>query len=89
MRITSSIYGMTEKQFTSVTGQTNEICQSVLENITEISIPSSELNVTGRNKSLTKTFNTANYLTDGVQLAEGEQDTVKVTVEIVATTEEE
>ena len=63
--------------------------RSVLENITEISIPSSELNVTGRNKSLTKTFNTANYLTDGVQLAEGEQDTVKVTVEIVATTEEE
>ena len=36
MRITSSIYGMTEKQFTSVTGQPNEICQSVLENIIRI-----------------------------------------------------
>ena len=39
MRITSSIYGMTEKQFTSVTGQPNEICQSVLENIIRNYIP--------------------------------------------------
>ena len=37
--------------------------------------------------SPTKTFNIANYLPDGVQLAEGELDTVKVTVEIVPTDE--
>ena len=62
--------------------------KSVLENVTEVSIPSSELNVTGRNKSLAKTFIIANYLPDGVQLAEGELDTVRVTVEIVPTEEE-
>ena len=62
--------------------------RTALEKVTEISIPSSELNVTGRTKSLTKTFNIANYLPDGVQLAEGELDTVKVTLEIVATEEE-
>ena len=62
--------------------------KAALEKVTEISIPSAELNVTGRTKSLTKTFNIANYLPDGVQLAEGELDTVKVTVEIVATEEE-
>ena len=61
--------------------------RAALENLTEISIPSAELNVTGRTKSLTKTFNIANYLPDGVQLAEGELDTVKVTVEIVPTEE--
>ena len=37
---------------------------------------------------MTKTFIIANYLPDGVQLAEGELDTVKVTVEIVAIGEE-
>ena len=62
--------------------------RAALEKVTEVSIPSSELNVTGRNKSLAKTFIIANYLPDGVQLAEGELDTVKVTVEIVATEEE-
>ena len=62
--------------------------RAALEKVTEISIPSAELNVTGRTKSLTKTFNIANYLPDGVQLAEGELDTVKVTLEIVATEEE-
>ena len=62
--------------------------KSVLENVTEVSIPSSELNVPGRNKSLAKTFIIANYLPDGVQLAEGELDTVRVTVEIVPTEEE-
>ena len=62
--------------------------RAALEKVTEISIPSAELNVTGRTKSLTKTFNIANYLPDGVQLAEGELDTVKVTVEIVAIGEE-
>ena len=46
--------------------------RAALEKVTEISIPSAELNVTGRTKSLTKTFNIANYLPDGVQLAEGE-----------------
>ena len=61
--------------------------RAALEKVTEISIPSAELNVTGRTKSLTKTFNIANYLPDGVQLAEGELDTVKVTVEIVPTEE--
>ena len=62
--------------------------RAALEKVTEISIPSAELNATGRTKSLTKTFNIANYLPDGVQLAEGELDTVKVTVEIVPTEEE-
>ena len=62
--------------------------KSALEDVAEVSIPSSELNVTGRAKSLIKTFNIANYLPDGVQLAEGELDTVKVTVEIVPTEEE-
>ena len=61
--------------------------RSVLENLTEISIPSAELNVGGRTRSMTKNFNIANYLPDGVQLAEGELDTVKVTVEIVPTEE--
>ena len=39
--------------------------RAALEKVTEISIPSAELNVTGRTKSLTKTFNIANYLPDG------------------------
>ena len=59
-----------------------------MEKVSEISIPSAELNVTGRTKTMTKTFIIANYLPDGVQLAEGELDTVKVTVEIVAIGEE-
>ena len=71
----------------TVTGKRAAL-EKVTEIMTEISIPSAELNVTGRTKSLTKTFNIANYLPDGVQLAEGELDTVKVTVEIVATEEE-
>lgn len=62
--------------------------RAALEKVSEISIPSAELNVTGRTKTMTKTFIIANYLPDGVQLAEGELDTVKVTVEIVATEEE-
>ena len=62
--------------------------RAALEKVSEISIPSAELNVTGRTKTMTKTFIIANYLPDGVQLAEGELDTVKVTVEIVAIGEE-
>lgn len=62
--------------------------RSVLENVTEISIPSSDLNVRGRNKDLVKTFKISDYLPDGVSLAEGEEDSVKVTVEIVPTEEE-
>ena len=61
--------------------------RAALENLTEISIPSADLNVTGRTRSMSKTFIIANYLPDGVQLAEGELDTVKVTVEIIATDE--
>ena len=61
--------------------------RAALEKVSEISIPSAELNVTGRTKTMTKTFIIANYLPDGVQLAEGELDTVKVTVEIVPTEE--
>ena len=62
--------------------------RSALENVKEISIPSSELNVSGRSKSLIKTIETSKYLPEGVQLAEGEPETVRVTVEIVATEEE-
>lgn len=62
--------------------------RAAMEKVSEISIPSAELNVTGRTKTMTKTFIIANYLPDGVQLAEGELDTVKVTVEIVAIDEE-
>ena len=63
--------------------------RSVLENVTEISIPSADLNVRGRNKDLIKTFKISDYLPDGVTLAEGEMDSVKVTVEIVPTATEE
>ena len=62
--------------------------KSTLENVTEISIPSSDLNVRGRNTSLVKNFKISDYLPDGVSLAEGELDSVKVTVEIVPTEEE-
>ena len=62
--------------------------RSVLENVTQISIPSSDLNVRGRNSSLIKTFKISDYLPEGVSLAEGETDSVKVTVEIVPTEEE-
>ncbi len=63
--------------------------RAALETISEISIPATELNVTGRNKSLTKTFNIADYLPDSVQLAQGELETVKVTVEIMQIVDEE
>lgn len=63
--------------------------RSVLENVSEISIPSTDLNVRGRNKDLIKTFKIADYLPDGVSLADGELDSVKVTVEIVPTATEE
>lgn len=62
--------------------------KSTLENVTEISIPSSDLNVRGRNTSLVKNFKISDYLPEGVSLADGELDSVKVTVEIVPTEEE-
>lgn len=62
--------------------------KSTLEAVSAISIPSSELNVTGRTNSLVKTFDLRNYLPSGVELAEGESETIKVTIEIVETEEE-
>ena len=63
--------------------------KGVLNGINAVSIPSSELNVTNRTKTLVKTFEIANYLPDGVITADGETDTVKVTVEIVPMEPEE
>ena len=57
--------------------------KSTLDTLSAISIPSSELNVTGRTNDLVKTFDLRNYLPTGAALAEGESETVKVTVEIV------
>lgn len=62
--------------------------KSLLEVVTEISIPASELNVSGRTKDLVKTFTIADYMRDGIELAEGESGTVKVTVVIIKTEEE-
>jgi len=62
--------------------------KSALESVSSVSIPSSELNVNGKTKNLVKKFVISNYLSGEVQLAEGEADTVKVTVEIVATEDE-
>ena len=44
--------------------------------------------MTGKTKNLVKSFVISNYLSGDVQLAEGESDTIKVTVEIVATEDE-
>ena len=63
--------------------------KGVLNGINAVSIPSSELNVTNRTKTLVKTFEIANYLPDGVITADGETDTVKVTIEIVPMEPEE
>ena len=62
--------------------------KSTLDSVSAISIPSSELNVTGRTNDLVKTFDLRNYLPTGVELAEGESETVKVTIEIVETGDE-
>lgn len=62
--------------------------KSTLEALSAISIPSSELNVTGRTNDLVKTFDLRNYLPSGVELAEGEGESVKVTIEIVETGDE-
>ena len=62
--------------------------KSTLDTLSAISIPSSELNVTGRTNDLVKTFDLRNYLPSGVELAEGEGETVKVTIEIVETGDE-
>jgi hypothetical protein len=62
--------------------------KSTLETIDAINIPSSELNVNGRTANLVKTFDLRKYIVDGVELAEGETETVKVTVEIIATEDE-
>ena len=62
--------------------------KSTLDTLSAISIPSSELNVTGRTNDLVKTFDLKNYLPSGVELAEGEGETVKVTIEIVETGDE-
>ena len=62
--------------------------KSTLETIDSISIPSSELNVNGRTANLVKTFDLRKYMTEGTELAESETETVKVTVEIVATEDE-
>ena len=63
--------------------------RSVLDKINAVSIPSAELNVTGRTKTLVKTFRLADYLSDGAVPAEGETDTITVTIEIVPMETEE
>ena len=63
--------------------------KGVLDSVSAVSIPSAELNVTNRTKTLVKNFIIANYLPDGVITADGETDTVKVTVEIVPMEPEE
>lgn len=57
--------------------------KSLIDAVDSVSIPSSELNVTGRNKDLVKTIDITDYLGNGVELAEGEQSAVKVTIEII------
>ena len=59
--------------------------KSALESVESISIPSSELNVAGRTKSLVKDIKISEYLPDNVSLADGVEDSVKVTVEIEET----
>lgn len=62
--------------------------KTVLDTVDAVSIPSSELNVSGRSKSLVKNIDISKYLESGVELAEGEDGNIKITVEIVATEEE-
>ena len=57
--------------------------KSVLDNVSSVSIPSSDLNVSGRNKNFVRNIKISKYLSSGVTLADGEEDNVKVTVEIV------
>ena len=63
--------------------------RSVLDTINAVSIPSAQLNVTGRTKTLVKTFRLVDYLAEGAVPAEGETDTITVTVEIVPMETEE
>lgn len=59
--------------------------RSAIEDVESISIPSSELDVSGMGESLVKTVDITRYLPDGVSLADPESDkSVKVTVEIIA-----
>ena len=63
--------------------------KSVLDTVDSISIPSSELSVTGRTSDLVKNVDITKYLPDDVILAEGVDNNVKVTVEISARETEE
>jgi YbbR domain-containing protein len=62
--------------------------KSAVDAVTAVNIPSSELNVTGRNKNLVKTIDVSEYLGSGVELADGENGKIKITVEIVGTEDE-
>ena len=62
--------------------------RAVLENVTEIVIPSSALDVTGMNRSFSKTLELKQYLPEGILLAD-ENETVKVTVEIMQIVQEQ
>lgn len=59
--------------------------RSAIEDVESVSIPSSELDVTGLSKSLVKTVNITQYLPDGVTLADPDSDkNIKVTVDIIS-----
>ncbi len=63
--------------------------KSVIETVNSVSIPSTELSVTGRTSNLVKNVDITKYLPDDVSLANGVDKNVKVTVEISATETEE
>lgn len=58
---------------------------SVMEQLSQLTIDSSQLNVSGRTKSYTCSLNLEDYLPDNVSLAEGQKKTVKVKIRIVKT----
>ena len=63
--------------------------KSALEAVDSVSIPSTELSVSGLSKNLVKNVDITKYLPDDVSLASGQDKTVKVTVEITEKETEE
>lgn len=63
--------------------------KSALEAVASVSIPSSELSVSGLSEDLVKNVDITKYLPDDVSLASGQNKTVKVTVEITEKETEE
>ncbi len=67
-----------EVESVSIEGDT-----SVIRDIDEIKIDSARLDVTNAEQDITVQLTLSNYLPDGVTLAEGEQDSIEVTLPIV------